>query len=612
MDIIQLLPDHVANQIAAGEVVQRPASVVKELLENAIDAQADHIQLIVKDSGKTLIQVIDNGCGMSDTDARMSFERHATSKLNSADDLFKLTTKGFRGEALASIAAVAQVELKTNQTDDDLGSSLCIEGSEVKNQEPCSCPKGTSIAVKNLFFNVPARRNFLKSNQVELRHILDEFHRVSLAHCQVGFSVIHNGNELFRLPKSNLSQRISSIFGHKSSQKWVPVEEETDIVHIRGYIAKPEFAKKSRGEQFLFVNDRFIKSNYLNHAVTKAFEGLLSAEQFPGYFLFLSIAPEKIDVNIHPTKTEIKFEDEKAIYAIIRSTVKKSLGQFNIVPSLDFDKDPDLDQMLFDKPNSIALPTIEVNPDFNPFEEEKKQGSSSPNNSASYSSTSTLPKPPTENWQDLYQDLSPEKEQIDLELPNEGQHSQFCPWIHQLFQGYIISSTKDGLIVLDQYKVHFRVLYEQYLKQLERDSIASQQLLFPIQIALSSIDHQLLSGVQEGLQSMGFDFETIGKETLVINGIPLGCKESEIPGFFESICESQWWEESLDLDGIKAKLAKQLAQSMAVKKGTKLEVETMRHMLEQWFACKDPYHCPNGGKVLLQLGINELQQQFNG
>ena len=369
-DIIQLLPDHVANQIAAGEVVQRPASIVKELLENAIDAGASIIKLIIKDAGKTLVQVIDDGKGMSITDARLSFERHATSKIRTADDLFQLHTKGFRGEALASIAAIAHVELKTKQEQDDVGTAIIIEGSHVVSQEVVVTPKGASISVKNLFFNIPARRNFLKSNTVELRHVIDEFHRVALAHPDISFALYNNGSESFSLPISNYRQRIVNIFGNKTNEKLVPVEEDTEVLEISGFVGKPEFAKKTRGEQYFFVNNRFIKSAYLNHAIASAFDGLLKSGTHPSYFLNLTVDPQSIDINIHPTKTEIKFDDEHTLYALLRSAVKHSLGQFNIAPVLDFERDPNLDTPYSYGDTDTGPPKVEVDRSFNPFQDE--------------------------------------------------------------------------------------------------------------------------------------------------------------------------------------------------------------------------------------------------
>ncbi len=403
-DVIHLLPDHVANQIAAGEVVQRPASVIKELLENAIDAQAKNVQVYIKEAGKVLVKIVDDGLGMSITDARLSFERHATSKITSAEDLFRLNTKGFRGEALASIAAIAHVELRTKRQDDEIGTCIKIEGSQVVSQEPCSTPTGTSISVKNLFYNIPARRNFLKSVTVETRHIIDEFQRVALAHPNIAFSLIHNTGELFQLPASNYRQRITNILGGKTNEKLVPVNEETEILTISGFVGKPQFAKRSRGEQFFFVNDRFIKSPYLNHAVTQAFEGLLKDNAYPSYFLYLRVDPKSIDINIHPTKTEIKFDDEHALYAIMRSAIKHSLGQFNVAPVLDFDRDPTLDTPYNYENKPASAPKVEVDRNFNPFKQEGER-SFTPNF-----------KRETGSWDSLYTGLQGENEEHGVDI----------------------------------------------------------------------------------------------------------------------------------------------------------------------------------------------------
>ena len=487
-DIIQLLPDHVANQIAAGEVVQRPASVVKELLENAIDANATSIKLLVKEAGKTLVQVIDDGSGMSVTDARLSFERHATSKISSAEDLFQLKTKGFRGEALASIAAIAHVELKTKREEDELGSLIKIEGSTVTNQEVVVTPKGTSIAVKNLFFNIPARRNFLKSDQVEMRHIMDEFQRVALVHPDISFSMYHNGNDVYVLPKSNFRQRIVAIFGKKSNEKLVPVDEETDIVKIQGFVLKPEFSKKSRGEQFFFVNDRFIKSSYLNHAVTAAFDGLLRERSYPGYFLMLQVDPKTIDINIHPTKTEIKFDNEHDLYAIIKSTIKHSLGQFQIAPVLDFNRDASMDTPYAYKNKNVTTPSIEVDRSFNPFADEAK----SPVKTSSFSSRSQA-KGNSESWEDSFVGLESkitntrsdfpsmtfESEEVTGSFFDDSEITQEQSTL-QIQNKYIISKVKSGMMVINQHRAHERILFEEFLQHITINEAMSQQLLFPV------------------------------------------------------------------------------------------------------------------------------------
>ncbi|MEL6484490.1 MAG: DNA mismatch repair endonuclease MutL, partial [Bacteroidota bacterium] len=421
-DVIRLLPDHVANQIAAGEVVQRPASVVKELLENAIDAGATQVKLIVKNGGKTLIQVVDDGCGMSDTDARLSFERHATSKITSAEDLFDLHTKGFRGEALASIAAIAHVDLQTRRPSEEVGNHIRIEGSKVMFQEVVSVPQGTSISVKNLFFNIPARRNFLKSDAVELRHITDEFQRVAMVHPEVSFHFFNNGSEIFNLPQTKHRQRIVQVFGHKMNDKLVPVAEETDVLQLFGFVCKPEYAKKSRGEQFFFANNRFIKSPYLHHGVVAAFEGLLKPDHFPGYFLYLNVDPQTIDINIHPTKTEVKFHDEQTLYAMIRSAVKHSLGQFNVAPLLDFDRDANLDTPYAYKEKLAHVPGITVDSNFNPFAEQQTK-------SRGVSVAIPSAKKSVKGWETLYESLSNDSEEafsmVQIESDAETQSSLY-------------------------------------------------------------------------------------------------------------------------------------------------------------------------------------------
>ncbi len=462
-DIIQLLPDHVANQIAAGEVVQRPASVVKELLENAIDAGATTIKLLVKNAGKVLIQVIDDGKGMSVTDARLSFERHATSKIKVADDLFNLNTKGFRGEALASIAAIAHVEMKTKQVSDELGTLLSVEGSIFTSQDVIATPNGTSIAVKNLFFNIPARRNFLKSDTVEFRHIIDEFQRVVLAHPSINFSMYHNGSDLFNLLKGNFRQRVVNTFGGKTNEKLVPVEETTEVLAISGFVGKPEYSKKSRGEQFFFVNNRFIKSPYLNHAISSAFDGLLQPRRHPSYFLNLQVDPRSIDINIHPTKTEIKFDDEQTMYAILRAAVKHSLGQFSIAPVLDFERDKNLDTPYQFNGAQASIPKVEVDRAFNPF-------------SKANSETSSYTKPTSESWEGLYVGLesksntdnfsqvSYESDEMTSSIFDESTERK----VHKTFQlhnKYIINTIKSGMVVIDQNRAHERILYEDYLRK---------------------------------------------------------------------------------------------------------------------------------------------------
>ncbi len=525
-DIIQLLPDHVANQIAAGEVVQRPASVIKELLENAIDAYAQNIQVVVKDAGKTLIQVVDDGAGMSLTDARMCFERHATSKIKSAEDLFSLNTKGFRGEALASIAAIAHVELKTKPEDEEVGTCIKIEGSKITSQEPCVTPKGTSLCVKNLFYNIPARRNFLKSDAVELRHIIDEFQRVAMAHPSIAFSLFHNSGELFQLPATNHRQRITNIFGGKTNEKLVPVNEDTEILKISGFVGKPEFAKRSRGEQFFFVNNRFIKSPYLNHAVSAAFEGLLKEKTYPSYFLYLDVNPKSIDINIHPTKTEIKFDDEHALYAMLRSAIKHSLGQFSVAPVLDFDRDSNLDTPYEYKNKQAEVPKIEVDRSFNPFENELNTTSIRSGKSHSFR------KETTQSWESLYAGLNaaPENDQhqfkqVEFESEEvtgklfDDNHSGPEAGTFQLQKKYIVSTLKSGILVIDQNRAHTRILYEELLKNITISAAVSQQLLFPLQLQFNTHEIEMLKEIKESLEQTGFIFSNIEDENVEITAV---------------------------------------------------------------------------------------------
>ncbi len=613
-NIIKLLPDHVANQIAAGEVVQRPASVVKELLENAIDAEATSIKLIVKDAGKTLIQVIDNGKGMSDIDARLCFDRHATSKIQNADDLFNLHTKGFRGEALASIAAIAHVELKTKTEDAEIGTHLTIEGSKVISQEVAVVPKGTTLSVKNLFFNIPARRNFLKSNPVETRHIIDEFHRVSLAHPQVAFKMIHNGSDVFDLPVSNIRQRIVNIFGKKTDEKLVPVSEETEIVKVSGFVLKPEFAKKSRGEQFFFVNDRFIKSPYLNHAVVSAFEGLTKEGTYPGYFLFLEVPPQSIDINIHPTKTEIKFDDEHSIYAMLRATIKHSLGQFSVAPVLDFNKDSSFDTPYEYSKKTPVVPTIEVDRSFNPF----KEGNSSKGAKVSYKKDNTTA------WESLYVGLKDETSLVDQDtitgmqveseevtghlFTEEKTHTGQVTF--QIQNKYIVSSVKSGMMVIHQHLAHQRILYEELLKNMTVQEAISQQLLFPVEVSFSKPKVELLATVKEQLEHTGFVFSSWEEETLGISGIPAGVKESNVGIILEQMLndlENEVPEAGFSQNDL---LAKSLAKSMAIKTGTAMQKEEQEHLIHQLFACKEPSVSPDNRPVLVVLNANDLDKKF--
>ncbi|WP_298894718.1 DNA mismatch repair endonuclease MutL [uncultured Psychroserpens sp.] len=616
-DIIQLLPDHVANQIAAGEVVQRPASVVKELLENAIDAGANSIKLIVKDAGKALIQVIDNGKGMSATDARLSFERHATSKIRSAEDLFSLNTKGFRGEALASIAAIAHVELKTKLDDDELGTLIEIEGSTIKSQDVTVTPKGTSLSVKNLFFNIPARRNFLKSNNVELRHIIDEFHRVALAHPNITFAMYHNGSESFNLPESNYRQRIVNIFGGKTNEKLVPVEEETEVLKISGFVGKPEFAKRTKSEQFFFVNNRFIKSAYLNHAINSAYEGLVKDGSYPSYFLNLTVDPKTIDINIHPTKTEIKFDDEHTLYAILRSSVKHSLGQFNIAPVLDFDRDNNLDTPYDYKDKNASTPTIEVDRTFNPFQDEKPVSKSS-GVSTSYR------KEPAAQWESLYVGLESKSTKVEhdfseIEFESESENASLfsedklvetTQTTYQLHNKYIISTIKSGMLILDQHRSHQRVLYEGFLKHLTVKEAVSQQLLFPLTLEFTSTEMESLSQLKEDLEHTGFVFSSFKDKAIEITGVPINVPESEVSIILEQLISDVEQEVPDSNFSATDLLAKSMSKSLAIKTGQSLTRFEQEHLVNSLFACKEPSVSPTNRITFITMSVDDFDKKF--
>ena len=608
-DIIQLLPDSVANQIAAGEVVQRPASAVKELLENAIDAGADKIQLIVKDAGKALIQVIDNGCGMTITDARMCFERHATSKVRKAEDLFTIRTMGFRGEAMASIAAISQVEMKTKRLEDEVGTLIEIEGANFIKQEPVGTPNGTSICIKNLFYNTPARRNFLKSNPAEMRHIIDEFQRVAMAKPHIAFSLHHDGIEIYRLPAAAMKQRIVHLFGNNYNERLIPVEEETTIINLKGFIGKPEFAKKTRGEQFFFVNDRFIKDAYLNHAVNKAYQELLPDDNFPLYVLFIDIDPAKIDVNVHPTKTEIKYLDERSIYAIIHSAVKRSLGKFNISPTIDFNQETGFSNMITHKaPEDIVPPSIAFNPDFNPFVQTEKQSKPSLYGGGRSSSMA-----PSKNWGSLYE-ISNHKlpEQATLEIDKENEFQPLQKQFMQLHHRYIVSQIKSGIMVIDQQAAHERILYERFLLHLDDRKGASQQSLFPQTVTLSPNDYELAKSLLDDIKSLGFEVREFGKNTLVIEGIPvdLGSTNINETQLFEHLIEGfKNSQQELKLDKRDA-LARSMAKNSAIKAGTVLGQQEMNTLIEELFACKTPNFSISGKPVIQTIALTEIAQKF--
>lgn len=616
-DIIQLLPDHIANQIAAGEVIQRPASAVKELLENAVDAGATEIQLIVNDAGKALVQVIDNGKGMSETDARMAFERHATSKIKNIDDLFHIKTMGFRGEALASIAAVAQVEIKTKTAETVTGTYIEIENSAVKKQEPVAWQQGTSIAMKNLFFNVPARRNFLKSNAAELRYIIDEFIRVSMAFPDIFFSLTSNGQQVYHLEKGSLKQRIVQILGNNYNAKLVSIKEETDYMNIYGFVGKPETAKKTRGDQYLFVNSRFIKSAYLNHAIMNAFDQMIAKDSFPMYALFFDLDPSQIDINVHPTKQEIKFEDEKIVYAFVQSAVKHALAQFSITPALDFELDAGIQQL--DAVNK-------------PFTEEIKSSAaaSSLYNTFTQKHQSHFVEKKSElkHWKDFYAP-APDKSFESLtekhgindsdEIKTSPAHSPFT--IHhshhssftlhgQIHNSYIIAQNDTGLLLIHQQNAHERILYERFLKATDGKPIATQQSLFPSTIQLTATDTVILDELLPDLHALGYHLEPFGNNAFVIQGTPADVLQGNEKLAIEKMLE-QYKHFSTDLKyGKREKLLRSLAWQQSIKAGTPLTQKEMQALVEDLFQCASPNITPNGKPTYTAFKKTDLDKVF--
>ena len=652
-NLVQLLPDHIANQIAAGEVIQRPASVVKELVENALDSGASKIDLIVKDSGKTLIQVIDNGCGMSETDARMALERHATSKLRSANDLFNLRTMGFRGEALASIVAVAQLEMKTRRGPDELGTRLLVEGSEVKAQEPVAAPAGTSMAVRNLFYNVPARRNFLKTDSVEFKHIREEFIRVALANPEIEFNLYHNDNPELPLPAGSLRQRIVRIFGKKYESGLVPFDEATDVLSITGYVGKPEMARKSRVGQFFFINNRFIKDSYLHHAVVTAYDNLLPKDTHPFYVIMLEIDPARIDVNVHPTKQEIKFEDQRMVYNFLKATIRQGMGRAAIMPTIDFETDN------YFAPSRLEAPRATPAADDDGEVLSSKMNAGYSPGSGGRSSSGYSPGAPSagtdadearrrannkREWQQLYEGLGgpalpntdegdtgfidygdpePSNPELGELLPSrlssrppategEAQESSADRAPVQLHQTYIISSIKSGWLLIDQRAAHWRVLFEEYLANLRETPAASQQSLFPQTLELSHGETELLQELLPGLRQLGFEVESFGGNTFIIKGVPaeVAGKQNE-----KEILEGllQQYRDDLDLESdAQARLARSLANRAAIRRGTAMDVSEMRSLINRLFACEQPGVAPNGDRVFVKYELPDVEKLFRG
>ena len=631
-DIIQLLPDNIANQIAAGEVIQRPASAVKELMENAVDAGATSIQLIVNDAGKSLVQVIDNGKGMSETDARMSFERHATSKINTIDDLFRIRTMGFRGEALASIAAVAQVELKTKRAEDELGTRIEIENSAVKRQEPAGLPVGTNIAMKNVFFNVPARRNFLKSNAAEMRHIVDEFIRVAMAFPHIFFSLTSNGQQVFHLEKGSLKQRIVQLLGSQYNAKLVTVQEQTDYLNITGFVGKPETAKRTRGDQYLFVNNRFIRSAYLNHAVMNAYHDMIPADSFPLYVLFLDLDPAQIDINVHPTKQEIKFEDEKIVYAFVQAAVKHALAQFSITPTLDFDLDPSIQQL-----DAVSKP----------FTDDKQAAAASTNLYKTFTQKHQAhfiePSQKTElrHWKDFYEPGGEAKNQtqstnFEFETrASDPEHAAFAEdatqakpsnFIEdgssgtgeqqisdapvQLLNTYILAASGRGFILVHQQLAHERILYEQYIRAMQGQPIAMQQSLFPVTLTLASADAVLLQELLPHLQQLGYQVEVFGKDSFIVQGTPADVLQGNEKGAIEGLLE-QYKHSNTEMKlSAREKLVRAMARQHAIKPGSSLTLQEMQNILQALFSCAQPNISPGGNPTYMEFKKEYLDRMF--
>jgi DNA mismatch repair protein MutL len=605
-DIIHLLPESIANQIAAGEVVQRPASVVKELIENAIDAAATQIRVIIRDAGKSLVQVVDDGCGMSVTDARMCFERHATSKIKTSEDLFRIKTMGFRGEALASISAVAQVQMKTKIQGDELGTRICIEGSKITDSEPAAILHGTSVEVKNLFYNVPARRNFLKSNSVEMRHIIEEFQRAALSHPQIAYNLYQNDMEVYNLPAGKLVKRIVNLFGKNYQSQLVTLQEKTPHFNIKGYIGKPEYAKKTRGEQFIFVNERFIKNNYLNHAVQVGYENLMPKEYYPFFVLFIEIDPNHIDVNVHPTKTEIKFIDERTVYGIIKSAVRQALGQHNITPSLDYDMDINLD--LTTKFGGDSAWKTKQDLDYERFRKDTPSQSNIKNWEALFEKE-TAERPA--NFKDHFIIESGIHKDEDLNhdqmaVPKSG----LDPQTFQIHGKYIISQVKSGMMIINQVYAHQRIVYEKYLNILVTDSRSTQKLLFPEALDLNPSDFTLLLDIKEEIIRLGFDFNIFGKNSIIINGIPAGITDINEKEVFEGLVEQfKLNKEKLEI-GVFENLALSMARYAAIKEGRLLGEEARRSLIDQLFGCKNPNYSPFGGPTYVILGMEHLEGYF--
>lgn len=595
-DIIKLLPDSVANQIAAGEVIQRPASVVKELMENSVDSGARNIDVIIKDSGRTLIQVIDNGTGMSETDARLAFERHATSKITSAHDLFAITTKGFRGEALASIAAVAMVELRTRREEDESGTLLVINGSKVEAQEPCGCAAGSNFSVKNLFFNIPARRKFLKSDNTEMRHIINEFQKIVIAHPGIMFSLIHNDNEIYNLPRGNSRQRIIGVFGRQINNDLITLDTTTTLITISGFIGKPENARRTYGEQFFFVNNRFMKHPYFHKAVIEAYQNILPPEAIPSYFIFMDVDPASIDINIHPTKTEIKFEDERAIWQILMASVKEALGRFNIVPSLDFKGEGLVDIPLRSSFRDIPEPPpIAIDPRYDPFAGDDRTSDQS-------RLIERFERESAVGWQKLYEGHEREDQESERMITDRK--------LFQIKNKYIICPVKSGLMIIDQKRAHERILYEQFLGNLENNRSLTQTQLFPADITLDPADILILKEIEDDLRLLGFAFEYTDGNNVSVTGKPSGIGSDDPVMMIEIILEEYKSTQSDPSAGALEKVACAMAGASAIPYGKPLLKKEMEDLFDSLFMCRAPNYSPKGKPVINILTLDEIDKRL--
>ena len=621
-DIIQLLPDSVANQIAAGEVIQRPASVVKELVENAIDAGSTAVTINIKDSGRTLIQVIDNGKGMSPTDARMSFERHATSKIREANDLFAIRTMGFRGEALASISGVADVELRTRQHGEELGTYIHILGSSIQKQEADHCAEGTNFSVKNIFFNIPARRKFLKSNSSELKYIITEVQRVALANPELAISLYHNNSVIYNLPSENVRKRIVSIFGKNINQSLIPVETNTSLINISGFIGQPKSARKTLGEQFFFVNGRFMKHPFFNRAIQQAYDRILPPETFPSYFLYFEVDPATIDINIHPTKTEIKFEDEQSSWHIIQASVREAIGKFNLMPSIDFDQAGSIDIPISPIPGStVPEPEIRINPNFNPFEKERG-GDRTYSGPTSYRDERNM-----DNWQTLYRGFERETDQNDAlrgdysdnqedwrnkdgeqqEFKNEGISIGSNNFI-QFKNKYILTPVKSGLMVIDQRRAHERILYENFLRIIDNHLAISQRQLFPAKLELNAVDQEILVVLDEELKALGFEIRHDGEDIYYVEGIPALLSHMNASDLVIKLIED-FKSRPVDVkEEIKEHIALLLSQSSAINYGVALKSEEILELFNLLFACKTPNYSPSGKTIVSIVSFQDFEK----